>query len=74
MSKKKLKAKIKKLQAQVLEARASAVATAIAKMLVTNALAELGGSIVHVPKEAKDGEPTIIGALRRAAEAAAAKK
>ena len=66
MKKKKLKAKIKKLEMQVIEARASAVAAHIAKMLV-------GGKSITIPKTPEAGEPEIIGKLRRMAEAAAAK-
>lgn len=73
MKKRKLRAKIKKLQSQVAEARSSAVAGAIAKMLITNAIGEFGGQIVTVPKNPQEGEPEVIGALRRAAEAAAAR-
>lgn len=61
MKKKKLKAKIRKLEAQVLDARVSAVSAAIAKLLI--------GRIVSAPND----EPESIGVLRRAAEAAAAK-
>ena len=67
MSKKKLKAKLKKLQARVVEARTSAIAYQIAKMLFH--AATTGETI---PKEQED-EPAIIGSLRRAAEEAKAK-
>ena len=76
MKKKKLKAKIKKLKMQVIEARTSAVGAHIAKALVG---AAIGGSLVvdagelAIPKKPQAGEPEIIGKLRRMAEAAAAK-
>jgi hypothetical protein len=69
MSKKKLKAKIKKLETRVVEARTSAIAYQIAKMLFHVAT----GETVSIPKEAQEGEPAIIGSLRRAAEDAASK-
>ena len=68
MSKKKLKAEIKKLKAQVLEARTSAVASNIAKMILLSS-----GGVIEVPKKPEPDEPAIIGTLRRMAEAAAAK-
>ncbi len=70
MSRKKLKAKIKKLETQVIEARTSAIAHQIAKMLfhVVATTRETA-----IPKEAQEGEPAIIGTLSRAAEDAASK-
>lgn len=70
MSKKKMKAKIRKLRAQVLEARASAVAAQIAKMLIGG----MTDAVISVPRKPEDGEPEIVGRLRRMAEAAAARK
>ena len=67
MSKKKLKNEIKKLKAQVLEARTSAVASSITKMIL------LSSGVLGVPKKPEPDEPAIIGTLRRMAEAAAAK-
>ena len=63
MSKKKLKAEIKKLKAQVLEARTSAVASSITKMIL------LSSGVLGVPKKPEPDEP-IVGTLRRMAEAA----
>jgi hypothetical protein len=77
MKKKKLKAKIKTLKAQVLDARTSAVASSIAKMIVGGMLGgkaiDLGAHTIAVSREPEKDEPEIIGALRRAAMAAKTK-
>ena len=78
MKKKKLKAKIKKLKMQVVEARTSAVGAHIAKALVGAAIGGGGllvsdGGEIAISKKPQAGEPEIIGKLRRMAEAAAAK-
>ena len=74
MKKKKLKAKIRKLEMQVIEARTSVVGAHIAKALVGAAIGDgLVVDGVAIPKKPQAGEPEFIGKLRRMAEAVAAK-
>ena len=76
MKKKELEAEIVKLKAQVLEARTSAVAAAMAKLLIQSAGGvDLGEGIgmIEISSKPKVGESEFVGKLRRMAEAAAAK-